>query len=65
MKKVNLLQCFDITDAVQNGIDDFNRLSGCNSTPAKAFIKPDIEQMNKSEKILSVMLLAIIIKFFK
>ena len=33
MKKLHLLQCFDVADAVQDGIEDFNRLSGY--TPKK------------------------------
>lgn len=65
MKKVNLLQCFDVTDAVQNGIDDFNSLSGYNCPVREAATKPDIKKMYKPVKILSVMLLAIIIKFLK
>lgn len=65
MRKLHLLQCFDVTDAVQNGIDDFNRLSGCNCPVSKAATKPVVKKMNKPAKILSVALLSIIIKFFK
>jgi hypothetical protein len=65
MKKLHLLQCFDVTDAVQNGIDDFNSLSGYNRQKRKAATKAVIQKMNKPFKILSVTVLTIIVKFFK
>jgi hypothetical protein len=65
MKKIHLLQCFDVTDAVKDGIEDFNRLSGYNCQMRKSEVKPVVQKVNKPFKILLVTVLAIIVKFFK
>lgn len=65
MKKLHLLQSFDVTDAVKDGIDDFNRLSGNACQIKKEVIKPVVEKAYRPFKILSLAILAIIVKFFK
>jgi hypothetical protein len=65
MRKLHLLHCFDVTDAVKDGIDDFNRLSGCKCPVSKAPTKPAVKKVYKPFKILTVSILAIIIKFFR
>lgn len=65
MRKLHLLHCFDVTDAVKDGIDDFNRLSGCNCPVRKAATKPVVQKVYKPFKILTVLILAIIIKIFR
>jgi hypothetical protein len=64
MRKLHLLQCFDVTDAVKDGIDDFNRLSGYNCPDRKAPTKPVVKKVYKPFKILTVSILAIIVKIF-
>jgi len=65
MKKIHFLQCFDVTDAVKDGIEDFNRLSGYNCQKRKPLVKPVVQKIKKPFKILTVTILAIIVKFFK
>ena len=38
MKKIHFLQCFDVADAVKDGIDDFNRLSGYAAKKSKVIV---------------------------
>lgn len=65
MKKLHFLKCFDITEAVKDGIEDFNRLSGNSCTIKKSAGKPIVQKFNKSNKILLVAMLAVFVKIFK
>jgi hypothetical protein len=65
MKKLHLLQCFDVTDAVKDGIEDFNRLSGNPCRIKKEAAKPVVQKFNKPYKILLVAVLATFVKLFK
>jgi len=65
MKKLHLLQCFDVTDAVKDGIEAFNSLSGKAGRIEKEAAKPGVQKFKKPIKILSVAILAIIVKIFK
>lgn len=65
MRKLHLLQCFDVTDAVKDGIAAFNRLSGNACQIQKETTKPVVQKVNKPFKILLLAILAIIVKVFK
>jgi hypothetical protein len=65
MKKLHLLQCFDVTDAVKDGIEDFNRLSGYSCKSKIISSKHTDKNIKNPFKILWVVILAIIIKYFK
>ncbi len=65
MKKLHLLKCFDVTDAVKDGIEAFNNLSGKAGRIEKEAAKPVVKKFNKSGKILSVAIMATILKIFK
>jgi hypothetical protein len=65
MKKLHLLQCFDVTDAVKDGIEDFNRLSGYRCKLNVAAARCTDKKLNKPFKILWVAILAMVIKIFK
>ncbi len=65
MKKLHFLQCFDVTDAVNDGIEDFNRLSGNPCKTKKEAANQVVQKLNKPSKILLVAVLATFVKLFK
>jgi hypothetical protein len=54
-------KCFKVDDAVKDGIDDFNRLSGCKKLPVTA--REKTKQPNG--KGLLLLLSVLVIKLFK
>ncbi len=65
MKKIKLLQCYDVTDAVQDGIEDFNRLSGYSPKIKLKIIpikKPIVKNVFNFISLTIITLLAKIIK---
>jgi hypothetical protein len=66
MKKLHLLQCFDVTDAVKDGIDDFNKLSGFKSVETKEFIcHPKKTPAKNVFKMLTLSIIALAVKIIK
>lgn len=65
MKKIKFLQCYDVTDAVQDGIEDFNRLSGYSpktKLKIKSIKKPIVKNLFNFISLTIITLLAKIIK---
>jgi hypothetical protein len=66
MKKLHLLQCFDVTDAVKDGIEDFNRLSGYTAIKRKKVITPFKKSPVKNVfKLMALAIIALIMKVTK
>jgi hypothetical protein len=61
MKGLNLLQCFEVTDAIQKGIANFNKEAGYKcTTPNIMFLNETKMTASKKATVLSFLLTKII-----
>lgn len=65
MKKIHFLQCFDVADAVKDGIEDFNRLSGYASKKGKVIVPVKKTTVKQYLKFLSLAVITLLTKIIK
>jgi hypothetical protein len=65
MKKIHFLQCFDVADAVKDGIDDFNRLSGYAAKKSKVIVPEKKVRVKLSVKFIWLAVIPLLSRILK
>ena len=65
MKKIHFLQCFDVADAVKDGIEDFNRLSGYAAKKSKIIVPAKKTPGKQHIKFISLAVITLLTKIIK